>query len=202
MLTTLMRWFQPPIFPQDEDKTRRALLLNVVLNTFIIAWPVVVIGITLGGRIPRVERILIIITCAWLMIFGTRLTMLAGRITVAGILTVIITYIATTLAVYNLGTIRAPATSFYLLVIVMAGLTIDRRPIIWMTVLSGIAIILLLLAEVNGLLPQPTLTVTITQGITFSVVFTIVSVLLYLAVKSIDEALMRVRQELAERGQT
>jgi len=59
-----MRWFQPPIFPRDEDKTRRALLLNVVLNTFIIAWPVVVIGITLGGRIPRVERILIIITCA------------------------------------------------------------------------------------------------------------------------------------------
>src|SRR5215216_296013 len=136
------------------------------------------------------------------MIFGTRLTMLAGRITVAGILTVIITYIATTLAVYNLGTIRAPATSFYLLVIVMAGLTIDRRAIIWMTVLSGIAIILLLLAEVNGLLPQPTLTVTITQGITFSVVFTIVSVLLYLAVKSIDEALMRVRQAPAERGQT
>jgi signal transduction histidine kinase len=197
-----MRWFQPPIFPQDEDKTRRALLLNVILNTFIIAWPVLFIGIILGGQIPRVERILISITCAWLTIFGTRLTMLAGRVTAAGILTVVITYTATTLAVYNLGTIRAPATSFYLLIIVMAGLTIGRRAIIWMAVLSAIAIIILLLAEINGWLPQLTLTVTITQGITFSVVFTIVSILLYLAVQSIDEALMRARQELAERRQT
>jgi signal transduction histidine kinase len=197
-----MRWFQPPIFPQDEDKTRRALLLNVILNTFIIAWPVLFIGIILGGQIPRVERILISITCAWLTIFGTRLTMLAGRVTAAGILTVVITYTATTLAVYNLGTIRAPATSFYLLIIVMAGLTIGRRAIIWMAVISAIAIIILLLAEINGWLPQPTLTVTITQGITFSVVFTIVSILLYLAVQSIDEALMRARQELAERRQT
>jgi signal transduction histidine kinase len=201
MLTTFMRWFQPPIFPQDEDKTRRALLLNVVLNTFIIALPVVCIGIV-GGQIPRVERILTIIICSWLTIFGTRLIMLASRVKAAGILTVVITYIATTLTIYNLGTIRAPATSFYLLTIVMAGLTVGRRAMIWMTVLSLITISILLLAEINGLLPQPNLAVTITQGITFTVVFTVVSILLYLAVKSIDEALMRVRQELAERRQT
>jgi signal transduction histidine kinase len=196
-----MRWFQPPTFPQDEDKTRRALLLNVVLNTFLVALPVIFIGIILGGYIPRVERILIIITAAWLTIFGTRLTMLAGRVATAGILTVVITYIATTLTVYNLGTIRAPATSFYLLAIVMSGLTIGRRAIVWMTILSAVTIIMLLLAEINGLLPQPTLTVTVTQGVTFTVVFAIVSILLYLAVKSIDEALFYARQELAVRRQ-
>ena len=196
-----MRWFQPPTFPQDEDKTRRALLLNVVLNTFLVALPVIFIGIILGGYIPRVERILIIITGAWLTIFGTRLTMLAGRVATAGILTVVITYIATTLTVYNLGTIRAPATSFYLLAIVMSGLTIGRRAIVWMNILSAVTIIMLLLAEINGLLPQPTLTVTVTQGVTFTVVFAIVSILLYLAVKSIDEALFYARQELAVRRQ-
>jgi signal transduction histidine kinase len=196
-----MRWFQPPTFPQDEDKTRRALLLNVVLNTFLVALPVIFIGIILGGYIPRVERILIIITAAWLTIFGTRLTMLAGRVATAGILTVVITYIATTLTVYNLGTIRAPATSFYLLAIVMSGLTIGRRAIVWMNILSAVTIIMLLLAEINGLLPQPTLTVTVTQGVTFTVVFAIVSILLYLAVKSIDEALFYARQELAVRRQ-
>jgi signal transduction histidine kinase len=201
MLTTFMRWFQPPTFPQDEDKTRRALLLNVVLNTFIVALPVIFVGIILGGPIPRVERILIIITCAWLTVFGTRLTMLAGRVAAAAILTVVITFIATTLAVYNLGTIRAPVTSFYLLTIVMAGLTIGRRAIIWMTALSAVTIILLLRAEINGLLPRPTFTVNITQGVTFTVVFAIVSILLYLAVKSIDEALFYAREELAERRQ-
>ncbi len=59
-----------------------------------------------------------------------------------------------------------------------------------------------MVAERNGLLPQPTLTVTITQGITFTVAFAIISILLYLAVKSIDEALTRVRQELTERQRT
>ena len=201
MPITFMRWFRPPIFPQNEDKARRALLLNVVLNTFIVTLPVIFIGVILGGSLPRAERILIIITCAWLTIFGTRLTMLAGRVAAAGILTVIITYIATTLAIYNLGTIRAPATSFYLLAIVMSGLTIGRRAIVWMTILSAVTISTLLLAEINGLLPQPTLTVTVTQGITFTVVFAIVSILLYLAVKSIDEALFYARQELAERRQ-
>jgi hypothetical protein len=178
MLTTFMRWFQPPTFPQDEDKTRRALLLNVVLNTFLIALPVIFIGIILGGHIPRVERILIIITGAWLTIFGTRLTMLVGRVATAGILTVVITYIVTTLTVYNLGTIRAPASSFYLLAIVVSGLTVGRRALVWMTILSAVTIIMLLLAEINGLLPQPTLTVSVTQGVTFTVVFAIVSILL------------------------
>jgi signal transduction histidine kinase len=196
-----MRWFQPPIFPQDEDKTRRALLLNVVLNTFAVALPVVFIGNALSDQIPHIERILIIIACSWLTIFGTRHIMLIGKVKTASILTVIITYIATTLVVYHLGTIRAPATSFYLLVVVMAGLTIGRRAIIWMTVFSASTIIIFLLAEINGWLPQPTLTVGLTQGITITVVFTILSILLYLAVKSIDEALLRVRQELAERRQ-
>jgi signal transduction histidine kinase len=201
MPLTFMRWFRPPVFPQNEDKTRRALLLNVVLNTFLVALPVIFTGIILGGPLPRVERILILITGAWLTIFGTRLTMLAGRVTAAGILTVVIAYVATTLVVYNLGTIRAPATSFYLLAIVVSGLTIGRRALVWMTILSSVTIIMLLLAEINGLLPQPTLTVSVTQGVTFTVVFAIVGILLYLAVKSIDEALFYARQELAVRRQ-
>jgi len=201
ILATFLRWSQAPIFREDEDKTRSALLLNVVLNTFLFALPVLFAGVILGGPIPRFERILIIIACAWLTIFGTRLIMLAGRVAAAGRVTVVIIFAATTLAVYNIGTIRAPATSFYILALIVAGLTISRRAIAWMAGLSATTIITLLLAEINGLLPQPTLAVTISQGVTFSVVFTIIAILLYLAVKSIDEALVRVRQELAERMQ-
>lgn len=201
MLTSLANWFHPPIFPQDEDQTRRALLLNVILNIILIALPVFFIAAILGGHIPRIERILIVIICAWLAILGIRLLMLAGKVAMAATFTVIITFLATTLVVYNLGTIRAAATSFYLLAIVIAGLTIGRRAIAWMTAISVLTILALLLAEISGRLPSPDLTVSITQGITFPVVFTLISILLYYAVKSIDEALMRVRQELAERKQ-
>ncbi|MEP6895814.1 MAG: PAS domain S-box protein, partial [Chloroflexota bacterium] len=161
--------------------------------------PIVFVGSLLGGNIPRVERILIVIACSWFTIFGTRLIMLSGRVVIAGMVTVSILFTGTTLAVYNLGTIRAPATSFYLLTIVMSGLIISRRAIIWMAGISSITIIALLISEIRGVLPTPTLTVSISQGITFTVVFTIISILLYLAVKSIDEALARARLELIER---
>ncbi len=125
--------------------------------------------------------------------------MLAGQVAASGIVTVIILFTATTLVVYNVGTIRAPAASFYILTIVMSGLIISRRAIIWMAGLSITAIIALLIGERNNFLPPPTLTVTVTQGITFTVVFAIIAILLFLAVKSIDEALAHVRKELTER---
>ena len=202
MPTTFIRWFQAPLFREDEDKTRSALLLNIVLNTFIFALPVLFIGVMLGGEVARSERAQIIIVCAWLTIFVTKYIMLTGRVAAAGIITIIIIFITTTLVVHNNGTIRAPATAFYILSIVMSGLILGRRAIIAMAGLCTITILMLLFAERAGLLPEPDLTVTITQGVTFTVVFTIIGILLYLAVKSIDEALTRVRQELTERQHT
>lgn len=197
----LMRWIRPPFFPDEEDKTRSALLLNVILNTFAVALPVFVLTIILGSNTPRMAQIISIIALAWLTIFATKLIMISGRVAVAGIMAVCIIFIATTLVVYNIGTIRAPATTVYLLAIVTAGLTIGRRGIVLTAIASSIAIIIFLVAEQNGYLPRPDLSVTITQGTTYIIVFVIVSFLLFLAVSSIDESLLRVRQELAERKQ-
>jgi signal transduction histidine kinase len=202
MLKSLMRWFRAPLFAGDEDKTRSALLLNVILNTFLIALPILIITTMLGANTPRLGEVIAIVVLAWTTIFGTKLMMISGRVVAAAILAVTIIFIATTLVIYNIGTIRAPVTAFYLLAIVTAGLTISRRAIVWMAGISSIAIVSLLLAEKNGYLPAPDLTVTITQAATFVVVFAIISFLLYLAVKNIDESLTRVREELFERQQT
>ncbi len=202
MIKILKRLFYPPLFPEDEDKTRSALLLNLILNAFAVALPVLVIAVTLGNNLPRPERVLIIVGISWLTIFITRLIMLSGRVALAGMVTAIIIFIATTLIIYQLGTIRAPAASFYLIAIVTAGLTIGRRAIIWMSGISSVAIIVFFLAEKNGYLPTPNRSVSITQASTYIVSFAILGFLLYLAVKSIDESLMRVRQELMERKQT
>jgi signal transduction histidine kinase/large-conductance mechanosensitive channel len=202
MLKTLLTWIYPPFFPVDEDKTRSALLLNVILNTFLVALPILVLAVILGGNIPQTGRVVRIVALAWMTIFGTKLIMFSGRVFLAGIVAVIIIFITTTFVVYNLGTIRAPATSFFLLAIVTAGLTISRRAIVWTAGASSLVIIVLLLAEKNGFLPRPDLTVSITQATTFIIVFAIISFLLFLAVKNIDESLARVRQELAERKQT
>jgi len=68
--------------------------------------------------------------------------------------------------------------------------------------LSATAIIALVIGEINNFLPTPALVVTFAQGVTFTVLFVIIAILLFLAVKSIDAALTRVRQELVERQRT
>lgn len=201
MLKAVQKWIQAPHFPGEEDKTRSALLLNVILNTFLLALPIFIIAIALGQNTPRFERIILIVVISWLAIFVTKLIMFSGRVALAGRISVSAIFIATTLIVYHLGTLRAPATVVYLLAIVTAGLTIGRRAIIWTAGLSSIAILSFLIAEKNGYLPKPDLTVSITQATTLIVVFMILSFLLYLAVQSIDESLARVRNELVERKQ-
>ena len=202
MLKTFLRWFRPPDFSKDDDKTRSALLLNVILNTFMVALPIFVVAIFLGSNTPRMAQIVKIVAFAWLAIFAARFVMFSGRIVLAGVIAVAMIFSATTLIVYHIGTIRAPAASVYLLAIVTAGLTINRRAIVLTAIASSIAITAFLIAEQNGYLPEPDLSVTVTQGITYIVIFAILSFLLFLAVSSIDESLLRVRQELAERKQT
>jgi signal transduction histidine kinase len=199
MVKSLKGWFKAPQFPGNEDKTRSALLLNVVLNTVLLALPILVAGALLGDDVPRLDRSLTVVASAWIMTILIRWIMLSGRVSMAGKALVGLLFTATTLVVYFIGTIRAPATSFYILTIVIAGLTISRRAILLTSGMCLAAILTFLLTEMNGLLPEPSLAVTITQGVTFSVIIGIVGVMLFLAVKSIDEALARARLELAER---
>jgi signal transduction histidine kinase len=202
MLKTITRWIRPPLFPGEEDKTRSAFLLNVILNTFLVALPIFIIGITAGNNTPRIEKVVFIVAIAWLAIIVNKMLIVSGHVLVAGVFAVVIIFVSTTLVVYHLGTIRAPATTIYLLAIVTAGLTVGRRAILWTAGVSSLTILLFLFAEKSGNLPPPDLTVSITQATTFIVVFAIVSVLLYLAVESIEDSLARVRQELVERKHT
>ena len=45
-------WFVPPIFPNEEDKTRRANMLSLALVNIFVLIPVLIIGNLLGGNIP------------------------------------------------------------------------------------------------------------------------------------------------------
>src|SRR5262245_57882382 len=127
MLKSLFAWFRLPLFPDDEDLTRQALLLNVVLITFIIAFPILLVGTIFSAGVLRLERVQIIILIAWMLFVGARFVMHTGRVALAGTVTVAIIFIAVTFAIYNLGTVRAPSASLFLVAVVMSGLIISRR---------------------------------------------------------------------------
>jgi PAS domain S-box-containing protein len=201
-LKTLTSWFQAPQFPEDENKTRSAFLLNALLNTFIIAMPIIIAGVLFGGFSPRQTALAGGLIAAWFLTIGLKYFMSAGRITAAGMMLVSIIFLITTFSIYDIGTIRAPATSFYIVVVVMAGLIISRSAIFWAAGASVIAITILLYSEAHGLLPPANFAVTVTQGVTFTAAMGIISVLLSLAIGRTDETRKQALAELTSRQQS
>lgn len=204
MLKNLLSWFQAPIFPEDANKTRSAFMLNVILNTFLLVLPILFVNSMVEGNLPSTRREItqFIIAFSWLIAMALRFLMIKGLVTTAGVVLVSICFIGTTMMVFNLGTVRTPAVSFYFLAIVMAGLAIGRKAITWVVAASSIALLALLTAEKNGWLVEPNLKVSLTQGVTFTAVFVILGILLSLSVKSIEDALARARQEITARKQS
>jgi len=199
MLKRITNWFQTPIFPENDENMRSAFLLNTFLNTFSIAFLVLIAGIYLGEAVPSREIVSKILWGSWLFVIALKWVMRSGWVTQAGILFVALIYAATTLAIYNAGSIRAPAISFYILVIVMTGLIINRRAILIASSVCTITFVWLYYQEINGLLPKPVTTVSITQAVTFTTVIVIITIILFLAVKSIDNAMAHAKQELTAR---
>src|SRR3990167_7992292 len=178
MLNRFRRFLKPPVF-EDEDKTRAARLLNTILVTLTVTLPILIAGALAGRAAGAIvpPAIYVIVTTLWVMVQGLGLLLRRGRVAVAGFGLVLMMFAAVTMVLAAQGTIRAPATSFYILVIVIAGLVISRRAAVMMTILNTLAVFGLFLAESRGWLPAPNLTVTITQWVAFTVVFAITVVL-------------------------
>ena len=187
----------PPVFPGDDEKTLRAKLLNYALLANLVLLFLCIAGGLIGGRIPATVLYLEIAFAAvtlvlrrWL--FQGRVTFAAGALMAKG-------FIATTVAVAALGTIRAPVTGFYLALVVATGILFDRRGMMLMIGLSSLAVGGLSVAEREGWLPRPDYTVTITQWIVTTVLLLSVGFWISWALETIRGALRRSEQEVTER---
>ena len=202
ILSTIARLFSrgvlaPPVFPGDDEKTLRAKLLNYALLANLVLLFLCIGGGLIGGRIPATVLYLEIAFAAvtlvlrrWL--FQGRVTFAAGALMAKG-------FVATTVAIVALGTIRAPVTGFYLALVVATGILFDRRGMMRMIGLSSLAVGGLSIAEREGLLPRPDYTVTVTQWIVVTVLLLSVGFWVSWALETIRGALRRSEQEVAER---
>jgi diguanylate cyclase (GGDEF)-like protein/PAS domain S-box-containing protein len=197
MKTSIRSWFAPPVFPGDEEKTRRAELTSAVIITVAVFATLVFVGNLLGGRIPfRTLAIDLSITgsCVFLY-FNLR----KGRIEFAGIGVVTIGGILLTAGIASVGTIRVPSTGIYLLVVIISGLLFDRMGILISTVLCSLTVLGLIVAENMGILPAPDYSVNVTQWITYTLLFGLTGSVISIATRATKQALTRAESELAER---
>jgi diguanylate cyclase (GGDEF)-like protein/PAS domain S-box-containing protein len=197
MISRIIRWFAPPIFIGNDEKTRRAEVLNSIIITAIAFSVLAILGDLLGGLKEFIFYIinLLVISTSLLMYYWLR----RGRTAFVGIWEFISGFIYITWAVASLGTIRVPTTGIYIFLVIIAEVMYGLKGILVSTIACSLAVLGLILAENAGLLPQPSYAVTITQWITYTILFAAVGSLTYSSGRITNQALSRSQKEVAER---
>src|SRR5690349_12727762 len=151
MLNSLSKYFTAPRFAQDEEKSRSAGYLNViVLSNIPILLVFMIVRIVSGAEPFGVDNLILtaiitILVIAWFL-------MRAGHVRLAAYMHVSTIWLASTLIALSGSGIRGTAFASYFVVILMAGLLIGWKPAIGFTVLSVAAGYGLAYAEAIGII--------------------------------------------------
>ncbi len=197
MMLQFRRWLAPPVFSDDESKTRRANLLNSALINIATLVPVLYIGNFLGGKTPIPVFGTSVLAIAFF--FVLRSWMYRGRVRLASIGLLTIGLVLITASVVSLGTIRAPTTAMYLLLVIAGGFLFVVRGMMITTALCSLLIGGLIGAENAGLLPRPDYSVTITEWFAYTAIFAWTGSLAFSALQMMHQALARADKEITER---
>jgi hypothetical protein len=188
----------PPDFPGDEMEILRAKLLHYALLANV-ALMVLCVTAALVGNLPALVIELEIGFAAASLVL--RHWLFQGRIRLASGVFVGLGCLVITAAIARLGTIRGPATGFYMPLVIAAGVFFGLRGLLIMIGLGALAVAGLIGAENAGLLPRPEYAVTITQWIATTALFATVGFWTLATIQTISAALLRSSQEIAERKQ-
>ena len=195
MLQKMVSWFRPPIFPNNEDNTLTASVLNAVLLSIIF-------GLVLIGIVTRFERLLNYVLSLALTI-GVWLTMRKGHIQVASLSIVIGLSILLAIVVPFTGGVRASTYGGYLIVVLLAGLLLGRWASIAVALFASLLGAVLLGLDAFGLWAIP---VSSSNDLTFWIVFTVYflvsATILILALRLIEDSHQKLQIELTERIST
>ncbi len=192
-----IRWFQPPVFEGDEEKTRRASLLNELILASLLLTALVIVAALLGSKTPTST---LIIAVLWLILLALSWRMLhSGRINLVAFALPMLFFVALTLTNISLGTIRAPVAAIYVFWVILVGLLFESSGILIAISASSLAVLGLILAENAGLLPQPNYSVGVTQWMTYTALFSVTASMVFFSNRMTQSALARAENEI-ERG--
>jgi len=187
-----IKFLAPPVFADDEEKTRVAGLLNAILLISLsvsLAFAVVAFFSS-----PDPAFSLVATGSLALLQVAALFLMRAGRVRLATILFSSLLWLGVTGVAFSAGGVRSASFTIYTIVILIAGMLLGWRAalvFIGLSVASGLG---MLYAERTGFLPEPRVSITSTYiWVTQTVSFIVAAALLYLATRDIRGALERVR---------
>ncbi len=198
MLAHLQHFFSPPIFPDDEDKTLTAKLLNsVILSLLVVVILAGGVGLLLFAR--KLGSFIVVLILLGLLLIAYRF-MQRGRVRLAGGLIVAGTWLLVTGLLLLAGGMANVDILYYIVITVFAGLLLGPRAAIIVAGLSIMAGLGMLVLDRLRLMPSPYFLTPPRAGwLNLVLGLLVTTYTLKLALDSLAEALTRVRQELAER---
>ena len=197
MVDVIKSWFAAPKLTGDEEQDRRASLLNTILNFSLGFVALVVIGNLLESNVPlRNFEIDALMLAACL---GLRYALLRGRLTLVSVGVLLAGYLSIALSTASEGSILAPVSVDFLILVLVAGLLFKGRGVLVSVLVSSLTILGLILAENAGLLPAPQPIATLLNWFTFTLALAVSGALTVFAFQSTLLALQRSKKEVKER---
>jgi CheY-like chemotaxis protein len=203
-METINRFFAPPVFEGDEDKTRLARSINGILWFFVGCW--VLGGLSIPFTNPE-NRLQATITIISLFLTGIVGLVVLHRGHVRGIARFFAfsLWASSTLVVVLMGGVESPETGSFILAIVFAGLFLGMSSVYPYTGLSIVSILVIYFLEVNHLLPPAVLPLNPLSGMIIGTLNVAMAALLVgILLNNLREALRGLRdkqEELAQRNE-
>ena len=195
-----MNWVKqflaPPIF-EDEEKTRVASVLNIILLSILAILMTSAIGALF--IFPDLEVALLVTGAMSLLVLGALFLMRRGRVQLASILFLSGLWMAYTPLIYLSGGMTSFLTIGYMAVVIAVGLLLGGLVAMAYAGLSIVAGLGMLYVESIGLLPPPAFPLTASSGwLALTANLFVAVAVLNLASRSLNDALERVRRSNRE----
>ncbi|MDI1246150.1 MAG: diguanylate cyclase [Rhodoferax sp.] len=197
MIQAISQWGEAPVFNGDEEKSRRAGLLNqtILINLFFTG--LVIFGALIGRHVPT--GVLLIATLWFVLLLLSRRLLRSGKSGMVEGIVVLVFFVLLTLTNINLGSVRTPMAAVYVFWVTLIG-TLYRRPGILVAMcVSSLTILVLILAENSGLLPRVNDSVGVTQWLLYTALFGMTGSLAYYTNQTTQRALARSKNEIEQR---
>jgi GAF domain-containing protein len=197
MLDSFLNLIRPPVFLEDEDKTRKARYANAIAIAFLVAVVLFETFVRISENYSGLAIMdVILVTLAILLITGLVL-LRRGQVRLVCILLVVLIWIATnSIAATEFGAQDASYLTNFA-IILMAGLLLGWQASLIITVLSIVSGLALAYAEQSGLIRHEAYPITsFARDVGF--VFGLNGVLIYLLINGLENALNRSRIHLRQ----
>ena len=188
MQNAFRKLLAPPIFPEDEDKTRSAAILNA------IGWSIIAILVTLlviriiQGRDINLVEVNLILTAITITIAFILYSSRKGYVKTASLLLVATVWTGLSYLTWVADGIRDVAFFGYFIPILMAGLLLGWRGAIGFIVLSILSGWALAYAEATRMF-IPTLDQPLSFARDMTAILVLTGILIYLTINNLQEAL-------------